>query len=181
MDTLDLLCEPKFKIGLIGSMYFIGLCVAFTFVPLLGDQCGRKWVFILTLVISFFAQLGLLITRNIYETYVYEFFVGASFPGRMMIGLAYTIEFVPKKYREDIIFYFLFSFNIALILLTTWYLLVDRSYFTIQLVLLIISGLTILYWSLLVPESPQWHYTWSQFSLSRKNLRSIASFNGLPE
>jgi hypothetical protein len=55
VDTLDLLCEPKYKVGLIGSMYFIGLCIAFTFVPLLGDQCGRKWVFILTLVISFFA------------------------------------------------------------------------------------------------------------------------------
>jgi hypothetical protein len=107
--------------------------------------------------------------------------VGATFPGRMMIGLAYTIEFIPKKYREDIVFYFLFSFNIALILLTTWYLLVDRSFFAIQLVLLIISALTIFYWALVVPESPQWQYTWSQFSSSRKNLRDIASFNGLPE
>ena len=49
------------------------------------------------------------------------------------------------------------------------------------MVLLIISALTILYWALVVPESPQWQYTWSQFSSSRKNLRDIASFNGLPE
>ena len=36
-EKLDLLCEPKEKIGLFGSMQFIGLCTTILFVPLLAD------------------------------------------------------------------------------------------------------------------------------------------------
>ena len=52
VEKYDLLCEPKMKVGLIGSMYFIGLIVFITFVPPLSDRYGRKWIFIITLIVS---------------------------------------------------------------------------------------------------------------------------------
>lgn len=55
VEKYDLLCEPKMKVGLIASMYFIGLIVFIVFVPPLADRFGRKWVFIATLVISVIA------------------------------------------------------------------------------------------------------------------------------
>jgi hypothetical protein len=48
----DLLCEPKYKVGLIGSMYFIGVILTLTFVPIVADKCGRKWVFSITIIVS---------------------------------------------------------------------------------------------------------------------------------
>lgn len=55
VNKYDLLCEPKMKVGLIASMYFIGLIVFIIFVPPLADRFGRKWVFIVTLIISVIA------------------------------------------------------------------------------------------------------------------------------
>lgn len=52
IEKFDLLCEQKWKIGLIGSMYFIGVIVGMSFVPPLSDAYGRKVIFIVTLIIS---------------------------------------------------------------------------------------------------------------------------------
>ena len=95
VNKLDLLCEPKYKIGLIGSMYFVGVITSLTFVPVMADRCGRKWAYLGTLCLSAFAQLALIITRNLYEVYVYEFFFGATWAGRIIVGLSYVLEFIP--------------------------------------------------------------------------------------
>lgn len=51
VDKFDLLCEPWYKVGLIGSMFFLGVVVSVTFVGLLADQYGRKWPFIISLML----------------------------------------------------------------------------------------------------------------------------------
>ena len=52
VNKYDLLCEPKMKVGLIGSMFFIGLIALILVVPPIADKFGRKWVFIVTLIVS---------------------------------------------------------------------------------------------------------------------------------
>lgn len=39
----DLLCEPKWKIGVIGSCYFAGIISTIILVPWLADKYGRRW------------------------------------------------------------------------------------------------------------------------------------------
>ena len=73
VNKFDLLCEPKYKVGLFGSMYFIGVISTLLFVPAIADKCGRKWVFTVTILLSAIAQLALVVTGNIYEAYVYLF------------------------------------------------------------------------------------------------------------
>jgi len=70
-DKFDLLCEPKYKIGLLGSCFFIGAVATLLIIPPLGDAFGRRYVFLVVLVISIIAQWGLLVTTNIYEAYFY--------------------------------------------------------------------------------------------------------------
>lgn len=93
MNKFDLLCEPKYKVGLFGSMYFIGVISTLLFVPAIADKCGRKWVFTVTILLSAIAQLALVVTGNIYEAYVYLFLIGSTFAGRIVVGLNYTLEF----------------------------------------------------------------------------------------
>ena len=52
----------------------------------LSDIFGRKWPFVLTMLLLAFACLGLLISSTLTELYVYMFLLGASFPGRMITG-----------------------------------------------------------------------------------------------
>jgi MFS family permease len=103
---MDLLCESKFKIGLFGSCYFLGEIIAFIIVPPLADTYGRKLVVGISLAVSIFAQFGLLITHNIYEAYFYYFLLGLTFPGKIIVGYTYLLEFNRAKF-QDLIMYIL--------------------------------------------------------------------------
>ena len=82
-EKMNLLCEPKSKIGLQGSLYFVGLCTTILPVPLLADKpVGRKWMVFIGNVLLIIAMVGLLFTHNIYESYVFFFITGMSFSGR---------------------------------------------------------------------------------------------------
>ena len=140
-------------------MYFFGVIVTLTFVPIVADKCGRKWVFVTTCIISACAQLGLMISNNLYELYIYEFFIGATFAGRVIVGLSYVLEFTERKYHEDIIFYLLISECIGTIMMTFWYQFIDNSWLALQLVCLIIAVICAIYFIFVVPESPKWSLT----------------------
>ena len=56
-------------------MYFIGILAASTIVPvgLLSDLFGRKWIFVVTLLIVLISVAGFIFARSIEELYVYMF------------------------------------------------------------------------------------------------------------
>jgi MFS family permease len=129
VEKYDLLCEPSFKVGLIGSMYFIGVVVGMTFVGYLADLYGRKVPYISALVIQCLATLGLMVTNNLYEAYFYEFLLGLTFAGRCVVGLTYILEFNLPRYYDTIVFLLLVSENGNTILMTAWFQFVDRGWF----------------------------------------------------
>lgn len=169
------------KIGLIGSMYFIGLIVFITFVPPLADRYGRKWIFFATNVISCIAQLGLILATDIYVLYFFEFLVGSTFAGRIIVGLSYILEYSLPKFSESIVFGLLISEACTTILITLWYQFVDRGWFLLQLVFLILAVLVTIFFVIVMPESPKWLYTWERYEESKENLVHVAEYNSLPE
>ena len=52
VNKFDLLCESKFKIGLLGSMFFIGVIATMIIIPPLADKYGRKMIFLISLIVS---------------------------------------------------------------------------------------------------------------------------------
>lgn len=95
-DKLDLLCENKFKVGFIISVYFIGVIATVLVVPLISDRgAGRKLVFLASTVLFTVAFLGVILATNLYEIYVFMFLMGCCFPGRVILGITYMIESTP--------------------------------------------------------------------------------------
>ena len=68
-----MLCESKPRIGLIGASFFIGILVASTVVPVgfLADRYGRKWVFVITLLVLAIACIGFIFAKTIVYLYVF--------------------------------------------------------------------------------------------------------------
>ena len=99
MEKFDLLCEPKYKVGLISSFFFIGVITSLAIVPPLADAYGRKWVFNVTLLVSIIAQFSIILTHDLVQLYVFMFLIGASWAGRIVVGLSYTLEFLPQKWH----------------------------------------------------------------------------------
>jgi MFS family permease len=97
-EKLDLLCEPKYKIGLLGSIYFAGVVATILWLPFISDRYfGRRSIFLICFAIFDLAFLGLIFSKNLIETYVFLFMMGACFAGRIIIGLTYLIEFIDPE------------------------------------------------------------------------------------
>ena len=92
VDKMDLLCENEFKIGLLGSMYFVGVVPSTVIAPPLADAFGRKYVFAGSNLIQIVGLVGLLITKQLYVAYVFMALVGFSFGGMIIVGINYVVE-----------------------------------------------------------------------------------------
>jgi hypothetical protein len=95
VQKFGMLCEPKSKVGLLGSIYFVGMLFGLAFVPTLSDKYGRRWPFLATMILSFIAQAGLMITNNLNIAICWMFLIGCTFAGKNIVGLNYLLEFIP--------------------------------------------------------------------------------------
>lgn len=129
VQKFDLLCESKFKIGLLGSMFFVGVIATLIIIPPLADKLGRKWIFLISNIVSCIGQLGLILSDNIYEAYFFSFLIGATFSGKIVVGLNYMLEFNRPKWNETIVYLLLVAESITTILMTVWYQFIDRGWF----------------------------------------------------
>ena len=174
------MCEPKYKIGLFGSLYFAGFVSTVLIFPLISDRCcGRKKIIITVLVITIIALIGLLVTTNLIEGFVYIFLVGACAPGRAFVMLTNAIEFVTESNKYIVTFWYLGSEPVVLIFITFWYQFIDRNWFMLQLLFMIFLVLTTTLFWLLVPESPKWLYIKRRFEESRQVIKEVANFNSV--
>ena len=128
-NKMNLLCEPKSKIGLFGSIYFAGLCTAILIQPPLADKYGRKWMVFIGNICLITCMIGLLATNNIYEAYVYFFLDGVSFAGKVIICMTYVIEFTPFAYQEWGPILLNGTLGPFTIMITLWYQFVDNGWF----------------------------------------------------
>ena len=61
---LHLVCRPYYEIGLIGSSFFFGLMIMIVPIPMLGDRFGRKYVFVVTVIVTIVVQIMLMFVNN---------------------------------------------------------------------------------------------------------------------
>ena len=94
---LDLTCTSKAKIGLIGSMQFVGWAIASIFIPRLADIYGRKWVYIGSMTLQLLSMVATFFSTSIVTTIVIMFFLGFSSVGRCAITFLYLMELLPQN------------------------------------------------------------------------------------
>ena len=90
--------EDKKLIGLFGSLYFAGWCLASVTLSRIPDIYGRKKFYIISIFISACFYLGIILNSNLYAMIVLFFFVGLCTVGRIAVGFIFLIEFIPTKY-----------------------------------------------------------------------------------
>ena len=95
VDKLGLLCESHQRIGFLGSSYFIGVVVALMFVPAMSDRIGRREMFCFTLLVSIFAQIGLMWSNSLNISFGFMIVLGLTWPGKRVTGITYFLEFIP--------------------------------------------------------------------------------------
>lgn len=92
VEKYDMLCEPKWRIGLLGASFFLGIIATMIPVPAWADSKGRRNVFILTMIVSIISAIGLLLCNSLEWAYFFMFLNGTTFAGKIIVGLNYLIE-----------------------------------------------------------------------------------------
>jgi MFS family permease len=99
-----LLCEPKWRIGLIGSCYFAGIITTILIIPYLVDRLGRRWIVIINYIILIVCTILICICTDILALYILLYIAGASFGGRIIGGLSWLVEFNSARDKELTVF-----------------------------------------------------------------------------
>lgn len=76
----------KYKIGLIGTFFLLGMIVGVIPAGWLADKTGRKNVLAGSLIILISAAYGILLFRWLYGLYFMVFMVGISKGGTYVVG-----------------------------------------------------------------------------------------------
>jgi len=99
VEQADMLCESKSRIGFLGACFFIGVIMATTICPMgyLSDVFGRKWVFILSMVSEIISCSLMLTTTSLDQLYVAMLIMGMGHPGRFIVAINYSDEFLTKR------------------------------------------------------------------------------------
>lgn len=126
-----MLCENEFKIGLIGSMYFVGVVLSTITAPPLADAYGRKLIVLGSNILRIIGLTGLIITDSLYAVYVFEVFVGFSFAGLVIVAISYMLEYQRKDWQDILVTVILVLEALSGIIITAWYQFIDKGWFLI--------------------------------------------------
>ena len=96
-QKFDMMCEPKFKIGMIGSSFFIGWCFSLLWIPRLADIYGRVILFRIAQVFDFILFTAFFLTNNLNVAIGIIFCIGFTTSIRLAAGYIFMLEFFPKR------------------------------------------------------------------------------------
>mmetsp|Transcript_15978 Transcript_15978/g.24777 ORF Transcript_15978/g.24777 Transcript_15978/m.24777 type:complete len:263 (-) Transcript_15978:889-1677(-) len=177
VEQYDLLCEPKWKIGLIGSVFYAGVMLTIIPLPWLSDVYGRKYVVTLAYIVYILAVIGLMTSTELIWLYVFLFICGTTFGARVIAATNYILEFHWEKIKELIIFLRMLSGSIIIIIITFLFQFVTKSWLVLCLTFVILCLIGVTYVLIFVPESPLFLFGKRRFDESRETLKVTADFN----
>ena len=175
-ERLHLLCEPSWKIGLIGSMYLLGWALGCLIIPRLGDIYGRKIPVAVSVGFSLFVYLGLILSQNIYLTMLLFLFIGFTCPGKSIIMYVYLLELVPTRKQTSVGTALLIADGSTMIILSLYFRFISRNWLWFQIFALSLTSVSFCV-TLLAPESPKYLYSYKRYKEARKALAVIARYN----
>ena len=123
----DLLCKEYKKENLMIYSFFIGAITGLIILPKLADSIGRKVPFILTLLISMVAQIGLIVTDNFDDASMFMVALGFTFPGKYVVGINYLLELIKNGSREQSMINLFVADVLSNILITVYYDRISRN------------------------------------------------------
>jgi MFS family permease len=93
ISQLNFICAPGWKLGLVGSIFLVGIVVGCSFVTKMGDKYGRRPVYGAGLFINGSIIIVLLLQYNVIVAYFCLFMLGVSITARYYVGYTYNLEY----------------------------------------------------------------------------------------
>jgi len=156
VEQLDLICQDRAHIGLIGSVYFMGWTTTCLVVPPLSDQYGRKLIFLICISVTCLSYVWLMLTNNINVTISMMFLQGMITSGRLTVGYVYMQEFLTPKWRVVSGAAYNVIDGMTYLFMTIYFGWISKHYFWYCLIGFLYALVCLCVCVSLIPESPLW-------------------------
>lgn len=99
MTQFNFYCQPKWKIGMLGFSFLLGIILGCLTISRLGDVYGRKPIYLLGLLmhLAFSVCICFLTTQSYTILYGLLVFFGMSLTARLYVGYSFNLEMQPKE------------------------------------------------------------------------------------
>ena len=174
-DAFDLECASKSRLGLIGSIFFIGWMLGALVFPRLADLWGRKPIILGSFAAQLLVILMLLLATNLETVYAALFILGLKVSPGNQVSYVLMLEFAEAKRRNCYGTTVLAAIGFQSVVLAGYYYLARdyRPMLYINLLFTIILFLAFLR----VPESPRYYLARNKYARARSIFAHIAGKN----
>lgn len=179
VDQYELLCEPKWKIGLIGSMYFAGVVSTILLIPWLSDKWGRRWIVTSCYSILILATIGLMLASNLTTLYILVFIIGSTFGGRIISGMNWLVEFQQVRKKELVVFIKMLTVSAWIILVTAIFQFGTKHWLIVAAIFVTLCAIGTIWIIFNVPESCQYLHGKKRYEEAREGLVRVADKNSV--
>ena len=107
------------------------------------------------------------------------FLLGLTFPGTMIVGTNFAMEFQIPKWKRTIQPINNFAQGFTLILTAFYFQTVSRRALYLEIGNVIFIAYLLLQVALLYPESPKFNYSREEFKTAKEDLKHVAEVNGV--
>ena len=94
------MCAPKWKIGMIGSMYFLGWFITLPWLPRLSDKYSRKKIVYMGMIANWIMFIVMYFTTTIDWMLLNMLIIGMLTTIRISIFFVYFMELLPKRFQS---------------------------------------------------------------------------------
>ena len=173
VDKMDLYCVEKYKLSLLGIIYFSGVIIGMIILGI--TKRGRRFVLIATSWLTLAILIFLMYTNQLYLKYIGMFFLGLNII-RVKTVFILNSEITMKK-QQIFIACIILAFNSTPIFFATTYfkyISKDLTYYYYFIVFLAALNVVCRF---LVPESPRYLYEKGEFDKARNVINKMARVN----
>ena len=178
IEQFDLYCAPKWKIGMLGAMFLVGINLGCLTIARLGDVYGRKPIYKLGFFMNLFISIAMLFMRSEVLAYATLVVFGMSITARYYVGYSYNIEMAPKSHQPIVSTLMFLCESLVFICVCLYFMWVSNDWIYLQIpnIGCTILGIAFLY---TMPESPRFLLSQHRYEKARAVFGKIAVRNGL--
>lgn len=170
----------EFSLGALPTIVSFGSILGELGWGIIADKYGRRWVFMVTVVITVVFGIASAFSPGLRTFYVLRFFVGIGYGGNIAVDFTVFTELLPTSGRGRMLFY-MAAFWAAGQTATSGiaWVVIPRLGWRGFLVVCALPSLITAFLRPLIPESPRWLILHGQETQAAEVCRDIARCNGL--
>jgi MFS family permease len=154
---MDLICADDYKIGMFGTLYFLGFFLGSAFFLRFADFNGRRKMVMIGIIGTIVTSFLIFIISDMFITYILMFVMGIFVSIRLLLSYLFALELVAQSKKKLWNLIAMLFDALVMILLAGWFYLV--LYGESAIMIYILFSFVSLWYVYKAPESPQYLYS----------------------